>query len=810
MTARRLPLRAACSLIVAFVGLTSPPPVVAASFGVPGVSPAGPDGWFILVGKDAVDEGMSDFFGDISRELRLNIEVTGTNLDICIFDPGIYDAALGPGQRDFEFVSGAGRSSMHYELFDPSGASIKLDDTTFGPDCVGGDILCAGGARTDDSLWCFYQSSVDGAVAPGVYQLLARMVDGPGLDQHANLFGVTTTPDYDVYTYYATVGHSTVSGAGLGNGFVRLHPWIVRASAGSDPVAGDACAVDIATYDFDTPTPNLPPPQGEMVTRLGFPELFPTSGNGQLKIHQMYNLAGLNAGDDHGIHTLEFRSLAGADGVLESNLVPPLPAPLDFNAFSFQVYDTGQLNPSLFYPIAPPDPLMATYVSRRLYLPTNAAAAPVKEYLAHAITNVPPGGRYTQSQVATLMIELRIENPTSYDLRNIVGQTVVPAAAELADPVGVTAFGGMGRMAAATGRVIDFSFTRLRAGQSAGVRYNVDYTPGTPGFFFVTGDGSDFAGGASPTWAMWDTATPAGTIIASAETASPCMIQTEVEVAPCAVGITPVAPARVCLGEPFTLDGTSPTQISCPGGALEYRWSGPGLSSPLFDPSPLIMTSNATPGLAAYSLEVRCAGMTTCASTQNVAVDVSAAAKPVADAGGDRAVATCDVPFPIGVVGDPASYSYTWTSTSPILTLVDDPTVSNPNFVQVTPGVYDLTLDVVSLVDGSCADRVTVMITISNGTPTGSLGNELRAVRAGGDVDLRWTLGIVAPDRYNVHRAVGKTELDKGSLPLSYTAAILNPGPVLAGTYLDVGANPPSVYYYEVYGRDCAGLSDIR
>ena len=75
---------------------------------------------------------------------------------------------------------------------------------------------------------------------------------------------------------------------------------------------------------------------------------------------------------------------------------------------------------------------------------------------------------------------------------------------------------------------------------------------------------------------------------------------------------------------------------------------------------------------------------------------------------------------------------------------------------------------------------------------------------------MRWTLGIVSPDRYNLHRASAKTELDKSALPASYAAPILNPAPLVAGTYLDVAASPPLVYYYEVYGRNCAGLSDIR
>jgi len=783
-------------LLATLAILLATTPGLAATFGVPASAGAGVDGWFILVGKDAVDEAQSNFFGDIQRQLLLNIEVTGRALDVCFWDPGHHDPALGASQLDFEFAAGSTPSQMVFELYDPLGALLKIDDTTFGPDT----------AATDNARWCFYQSSVDGPVRAGTHQLIVRMVDGPGLDQQANVFGVETDPDYDAYVHVAPVGHSTHSGATLAADVVRLYPWIVRGSHGNDLSGRDGCSLEIDTFDGDAPVDGSFPPTGTIITRLAWSEDFEISSDGQLKPYEFFNLAPLYASDDHGIATLELTQTTGADGVYEINLSPPVPAMFDFNAFSFQIYDFGELSPSLFYPIVPPDPLMATYRSRRLYLPT-ASGPPVKEWIGHLIVSPPPSGAYFETVTSQVDGQVRIENPTVYDLTNVAGQTIINPSGDLTDPVNVAIVGGQGGAVNVTGKTIDFSFTRIRAGQTGVVSYSVDYTPSVVGFGYLTGDGTDFEGGVSPTWAMWDTP------FATAEEGAPCMIQVESAAAPCTIGAAAIGPtSQVCQGEVFTLDGSSSNELSCPGGALEYRWSGPGIAAPAYSSDPTIAVSTTMAPTSSYTLDVRCLVDPGCMDQTTLDVSVSAGTQPVADAGGDRTAGGCDLPITVGTPGQ-VGFSYLWTSTFPIASLLDFADIAETSFIETVAGSYDLTLTVTSDLDPRCTDQITITVTITDGAPSGRIGNELRAVKSSGgaDVDLSWMLGLVTPDRYNVNRGIVKTAIDKSALPSSYSAPIRNATAILVGTYVDPGAvtDATPMFVYEVWGRDCAGVSVI-
>ena len=72
-------------------------PAHAATFGVPTnldpvcgqttVSSANPQGWFYLTSTDSPPED-----GELVHQIRLFIEVTGTTLDVRVFDPGTSDA----------------------------------------------------------------------------------------------------------------------------------------------------------------------------------------------------------------------------------------------------------------------------------------------------------------------------------------------------------------------------------------------------------------------------------------------------------------------------------------------------------------------------------------------------------------------------------------------------------------------------------------------------------------------------------------------------------------------------------------------
>jgi hypothetical protein len=288
------------------------------------------------------------------------------------------------------------------------------------------------------------------------------------------------------------------------------------------------------------------------------------------------------------------------------------------------------------------------------------------------------------------------------------------------------------------------------------------------------------------------------------------MIQTEVVTAACTITGLASGPMRACRDEVFILDAGSSTELSCPGGSLEYRWTGPGLPG-TFSPDPTVSVSSDTSGPNMFSVLVRCVGDSACVDSADISVDISVAELPVADAGGDRTIGACDVPSPIGTPGDTGVNDYLWSTTSPGVTiadLVDDPASPEPMFIRSVPGSYDLTLTVTALGDALCVAVDTITVTVGDGTPLGSLGNSLRAVKLAGDVLLSWPLDLVEPDRYNVHRTADKTELDK----TAYLAPILNPAAILVGDYSDGGAVAGAggeIFYYEAFGRDCAGSSSI-
>ena len=110
----------------------------------------------------------------------------------------------------------------------------------------------------------------------------------------------------------------------------------------------------------------------------------------------------------------------------------------------------------------------------------------------------------------------------------------------------------------------------------------------------------------------------------------------------------------------------------------------------------------------------------------------------------------------------------------------------------------------------TCTDAKNVTITVASGLSTGSLGNRLRARKATSDVSLTWTLGVVSPDRYNVHKAALKTDIDPTKTP--FPAPLLNTVAVTLGSYTDTGAVPanPKLAFYAVYGRDCGGASVVQ
>ena len=143
-----------------------------------------PPGWFILHGG-----GLTN--GDVPHQIRLFIEVTGTTLDVKIFDPGRN------GARD---VNDNGTTTT-YALLDPGGTAVRPAISLGGDNGTTDNRL----ARMPTGAGGFVAANAGAfhTVTPGLYELRITTSGGPG-DTQINAFGVDirdgSGSPYNVYT----------------------------------------------------------------------------------------------------------------------------------------------------------------------------------------------------------------------------------------------------------------------------------------------------------------------------------------------------------------------------------------------------------------------------------------------------------------------------------------------------------------------------------------------------------------------------------------------------------------------------------
>ena len=214
-------------------------PASAATFGVPrglladgractaAGTPAGcgaisldPPGWLILTGISDVDAA-----GDTVHQMRFFIEVTGTTLDLKIFDPG------NDGMRDGNAGSTV-QSTTSYELFQPDGttAGANYRVQNYGGDMVAGvpgsgtdnrlNRLSFGGTFTAANAGNAFGTLAPGtntALAPGIWEL--RVTDTNAGTANRKTFGIDVRDSggnhYNVYTISGDddAGSGTAPGA---------------------------------------------------------------------------------------------------------------------------------------------------------------------------------------------------------------------------------------------------------------------------------------------------------------------------------------------------------------------------------------------------------------------------------------------------------------------------------------------------------------------------------------------------------------------------------------------------------------------
>jgi hypothetical protein len=243
------------SIVAWALVLTVPRPGDAGKFGVPtnldtnGAPTASsvlPPGWLIL---DGTSSGAAD--GDVMHQMRLFIEVTGTTLDIRVFDP------FTSGARDYPrcpALCNTPTTTTTYQLRRPDGT---IQHTVSG---------IADTATTDDRLVRFtptgFVSIGSGsalAVTPGLYELRISM----GAGDDINAFGVDirqdvgNAPHYNVFTI-GTGGTATATRSSLLAGAINNSPLGTPASfanivqpMGFYPYVIGGCACYTNNFDMD-------------------------------------------------------------------------------------------------------------------------------------------------------------------------------------------------------------------------------------------------------------------------------------------------------------------------------------------------------------------------------------------------------------------------------------------------------------------------------------------------------------------------------------------------------------------------------
>jgi hypothetical protein len=325
-------------------------------------SSVNPPGWFILSGPNAATAG-----GDNVHQVRLFIEVTGTSLDLRVFDAGTSDARDFRGGGDYD-------TTTEYALLDPTGATIESLQIT---DDLG---------LTDNRLARFSDGGAGFTAAnggliftglqPGLYVFRVRTLALGGQDDDDyNAFGVqacngsceTTPVPYNVYTFgdsdtsTGTAGASETSliiGGVHGTGGTSTSPF----SDITDPMmffpyVDRGCSLQSSNFDHDGVG------DGDSVD-LGqtHPQAPTTTG------------LTISANEDHDENTLTIEATAGANlEVINYGLWSLVnDAGSNFNVIDWRFADFQGWNNN---PTPPRDPV-----------------SPIRTYLPNAYRSIPGGG----------------------------------------------------------------------------------------------------------------------------------------------------------------------------------------------------------------------------------------------------------------------------------------------------------------------------------------------------------------------------------------------------------------------------------
>jgi hypothetical protein len=457
--------------------------------GAPTAASANPPGWFVMSGTASSNDD-----GDTVHQLRLFIEVTGTTLDIMVFDPG------NSGARDLER---GGSTTTTFQLRNPSGTVMSAVNN-FGNDNATTNNRLVRFTPNNQGFYALNSASANNVsfsgLNPGLYEFRITMTGG---DDDVNAFGVDIRVAKGDSTHYSayTIGDSTnpdtaficgtVNSGGVPYANITqrmfFYPYVTR-----------GCTLQTSNFDMDTGAGNPGANSvGEITDVLGSVRALTMSGGtvhseNTIVVHD--TTATLLESLNYGMYFLT--SNTGT----QQNLI-------DWRVADFSGWNNNPGN----LPRDPTNPI-------RMYLPngyvppvppaTNATAPaePILALSARVVggTNPPVAGQTTRLDVTA-----SVDNPTGLAISSV--QITVGL------PVNVTFVAGtqVGTIDGSPAACTDGSgagyrrctFAALGAGSVASLSFEVDFAPPAAGLRNLTGPPA--AGSPPPNTTTWAQYTPA-------------------------------------------------------------------------------------------------------------------------------------------------------------------------------------------------------------------------------------------------------------------------------------------------------------
>jgi hypothetical protein len=441
-------LFALCVSTISFAGIMGVPINLNANGSTSGTT-TNPPGWLFITGPNAPND-----YGDVLHQSRYFVEVTGTTMDVRIFDPG------SSGARDY--AGGGNNTTTTFSVF--LGATLLATVTQGDDNGTTEDRL----VRLVPSGAFFALNSTNASnvnfstLTPGLYEIRVATTGG----DEGNFFGL------DVRVSSTNPTHYNVYNAGSSSGLVSSFP------SGS----------------FNTGTPPAAIVQPEIVfpyvvSGCGlFSSNFDGDGNGTASLFDSNGSAAvsipMSGSAAHTEATLSIES-AAAQNVLMDNygmwtlsLSPGATNVVDWRFSNFQEWSSNATG-------IPPDPFLAT----RIYLPNGYSVAPTKPKMNTSAAWVSGPNPPVVGSATVFTLTGSIKNPSAQALTNpavTIGQPTGVSFVALTQAcfingvsTGCTDTSGAGFRRA--------TVASLAAGSTFSMRINVTVTPAAAGLLNLTG-----------------------------------------------------------------------------------------------------------------------------------------------------------------------------------------------------------------------------------------------------------------------------------------------------------------------------------